>query len=445
MFYCIFTFILISSTVNKSSSTYDGGHWGHSLTTNGEYTFVVGGGQDITDHSFISLLHLPTELSCSLAQTVTGCQAIPGCSVCVDNLQTDQLIACYNASEAMSNSTAAICTECGGFLSIEDTSVECERLSRSCEQFESCGSCLSSDLALEMGCVWYLCKEQCVSPPSSSASSLLPNSSTIEQEGDSQCSYTTVNSTQSYVCILDLCALPSCTDCLAERNCRWLPFEIRENPIAFNGIVVATQIPEWGCYSVNVNNGIIRKFERDFSVSRCPAPCSSATSCSSCLLASSPTGGQERCVWAEYSQECLSVDSIPLTCSLGMCGPILSASEPCPTACVSRETCQLCLIDPSCVWVSNVAYGVPRCIELSELRAGTVDQLTEDEVVVYYDCPSGVSCYHYCHGNSERCVETGRVLEQNVEPVSGCLTQKEMYMYLYNVTSWYMYMYHSDY
>ena len=63
-------------------------------------------------------------------------------------------------------------------------------------------------------------------------------------------------------------------------------------------------------------------------------------------------------------------------------------------------------MDPSCVWLDNLPSGVPRCVEVGELKSGTLN-LTEHEIVVYYECPEGVSCYKYCHENSETCIRTG--------------------------------------
>ena len=377
--------------VNDSSPRV-GGHWGHTLVTDEEYVFIVGG-QIVPNDNLISLLHLPPQLSCSLARSITDCQAIPGCSPCTNSSLAGELIACFNisGSNISDSNTTSRCSNLGGDLvSTENSLSLCESSPFSCEQFDSCSGCLSTDLALEMGCVWCSCQERCYSLSSSSSCSC----------GSSH------NSTQLDICFLDRCAIPSCTDCQAKGDCRWLSRQIRDNPAVPLGILVNENAMEFGCYSEIIHSVIINQLRFDASVQFCPVPCSSATSCGSCVISSSPAGGPPRCVWAEYSQECMSSDLIPLACSLGNCGPVLSSVDKCPSLCAARMTCQLCLMDPSCVWLNNLENGAPRCVDTRDLRSGVVNQL-DNEVIVYNDCPVGVSCYRYCHGNSHRCVVSG--------------------------------------
>ena len=354
-------------------------------------------------YPLVSLLHLPPSLTCSLAQSTTQCRGIPGCSVCATDGQSDDFIACYNVSD--SNATL-FCTNSGGVLLIENnsTAVVCPNTPLSCADFESCSACLSTDAALKMGCVWCHCEERCMAAPSPSSSAVNLN-----------CSCPTVNSTQPDICYLDRCSSPSCMDCIAQRNCHWFSQRIRAVPNVPNHFQVFINVPEWGCYSSILQREILNSLERDISVDNCPSPCGTATSCTRCVALSSPAAGvQQTCVWAEYSRECLSNDLVPLACSLGgHCGPILSTVEQCPSPCVSRDTCELCLMDPGCVWLSNVANGAPRCVETRDLKSGVASQ-TANEVAVYLEvCPNGLTCRQFCHGNSERCIE-----EDSSNPVS---------------------------
>ena len=386
--------------VTRSSSCADDedGLWAHSLVTNGAGdVFVVGGLMgslsSSTDDPLLSLLHLPPTLSCSLAQSSDECLRIPGCSVCVTpNDQSTGFISCHNVS-ADSNATLH-CTDLGGVLLIESNSTAvCPNTPLTCEDFQSCGACLSTDIALELGCVWCHCEGRCIAPSNSTVS--CPNC-------------TTINSTQPDVCLLDRCSIPSCTDCKSQRGCEWLSRRIRANPDAPNHFHIFTNVPELGCYSTFLHREFYIQLGQDYSVRNCPNPCSTATSCSACVALSSPTAGHSQtCLWAEYSQECLSSDLVPLACSLGDCGPILSTTEQCPSPCGSRGTCELCLMDPSCVWLSNVANGVPRCVDGRDLKSGAVNQ-TANEITVYLEeCPFGITCQQFCHGNSELCLEEG--------------------------------------
>ena len=385
--------------VTRSSACADDVNelWAHSLVTNGGDIFIVGGLtaslSSFTDDPLVSLLHLPRSLTCSLAQSTTQCQGIPGCSMCITtDDQSNDFVACYNVS-ADSNATLD-CANLGGVLLIENNSTAaCPSTPLSCEDFQSCGACLSTDVSLELGCVWCYCHGRCIASSSWTAS--CPNC-------------TTVSSTQRDICLLDRCTFPSCEDCKAQIGCEWLSRQIREDSVVPNLFHVFPNNPEWGCYSTVLHREFVNQFGRDFSVSRCPSPCNTATSCSSCVALSSPTAGDsEMCIWAEYSQECLSSDIVPIACSLGNCGPILSTLEQCPSPCGSRGMCESCLMDPSCVWFSNVANGIPRCVETTDLKSGAVNQMANESAVYLEECPLGITCHQFCHGNSEQCREEG--------------------------------------
>ena len=361
--------------------------------------FVIGG-QDLSSDALVSLLHLPSppSLTCSLAQTTVDCLSIPGCSSCVSN-NTDNFITCYNASET---NAILLCSNQGGVLSLESNDTlspsSCQLEALTCEQFESCGACLSTDAALELGCVWCICEERCVPASPSDPTS----------NNTSSCPCATRNSTFPDVCILDNCAIPSCADCQAEGDCRWLSLRIRDNPAVPNSIVVLN-IQEWGCYSNHIHSVIVNQLHFDASVNSCPASCNRATSCDTCVAMMTPSGGNGTCVWAEYSRECLSSDVVPLSCSLGGCGPVLSSGAQCPSPCRSRDTCSECLKDPTCVWLNNEGGNLLLCVETRDVDSVLLDLPNDDVMVYYYECPLGMSCYQYCHGNSESCLVEGEV------------------------------------
>ena len=365
--------------VSMASSACLSGRWGHTLVSDGGHVFIVGGLGGGTDNDFISLLRLPPQPNCSLAQTITECQDMPGCSVCTSN-STNDFVACYGVSDS---NAPLRCSSLGGSLI---------RTCQSCDQFESCGACLSTDVALEMGCVWCSRNEQCVSPSSVN------------------CSGPTVNSSTPDVCYLDRCAFPSCSDCRSP-GCRWLSAQIRASPNVPNSIEVSTNIQEWGCYSDNIHRLIVNELIVDTSISSCYRPCSAATSCSTCVASPSPTGGPVTCVWAEYSQECMSSDLVPLACSRGECGPIVSSSEQCPKPCASRETCDSCLMYPRCAWLNNVANKTVRCVAGGDLlKSGILDHQSDDEIAIYFECPQ---CFSNCSGHGS-CVNNHLVCECDV-------------------------------
>ena len=323
--------------------------------------------------------------------------------MCNDDI-TEEFIACFSA---LDSNSSLLCSTLGGILSTsteaaDNSSLTCQTPPLSCEQFDSCSSCLSTDVAMEMGCVWCPCQARCSSSQTSTETAVTVT-----------CPCPTINSTQPEVCFLDRCAIPSCSDCQSEEGCQWLSHRIREDPNTHNGILVSSEVREWGCYSDLIRNVILNQLRLDVAFGTCVPPCRTATSCSSCIGLLSPSAGSATCVWAEYSHECMSSDLVPLACSMGECGPIL---QECPSPCVSHDTCQRCLMDPSCVWLSTLASGIPRCVDLRDLESGVVNR-TDDEVAVYYMCPHGVSCYQHCHGNSETCVQQGG-LDGNTDSVS---------------------------
>ena len=56
-------------------------------------------------------------------------------------------------------------------------------------------------------------------------------------------------------------------------------------------------------------------------------------------------------------------------------------------------------------------------MEIEDLDSD-LSNLPDDVMVYYYECPVGMSCYQYCHGNSEMCSLRGGGVEGGVNQVT---------------------------
>ena len=311
--------------------------WGHSAVKGDGDRILLTGGTNGSVVDSLFQLQVPLSLTCSLAQTASECDTIPSCRVCAS--RTDNVfLGCFNSSSVLTDSRT--CNGSDRTLLPESTQCLLRDPQAVCSQYSQCSQCLGTHTARELGCVWCSCQVgMCASSPQN-------------------CPCGTSYSEVSNACFLDVCSYPSCRDCLNDSSCAWISPQVTQNPVYPTRLTILPVSVEWGCYSKQINNLITGRFSIDFSLDVCLLPCSHATSCRDCVQATSPNAGPLTCVWASYSQTCMSTDVIPLFCSCGLCGRILTAQQECPVPCSAHVQCETCLHDPHCVWYRNATdYG----------------------------------------------------------------------------------------
>ena len=356
-------FFLFHLTIGDSIITSPPKLWGHksNVRTNGQ--IILSGGTNTHASDTIALLSAPTQLQCQLANTQTDCTNIPDCQACISSNNTD-FIGCYNTSNPLSLSA---CNSSNGMF-VPNANSACD-LQFSCSRFKTCGECLSVDLAISMGCLWCECNERCV-----------------DTQQDCACggARSVSNSSTPDVCYLEVCKLPSCKECTNHSHCQWLSIEIQRQPTNVNVIIVSRNPIKWGCYDQGIFDIIVKKLPQhaNNSLEVCPLSCNQHTSCSTCVVAYSPSGGQLMCVWSSYQRECMTVDTIPLLCAEGQCGAIVSTVEQCPQPCSELTTCDTCLQDSQCLWLYDPLSHDISCVDVTEELV-----LNETFEIFYFECP----------------------------------------------------------
>ena len=301
--------------------------WGHQSVSVGNYTIITGGHNGTTAVGSVATLWVPNPVECTLIHDPEECLNIPNCVLCHSNTSIFQPT-CYNqiqqgliCENPISNETSSCIPEVA------------------CSQFRSCRECLVTDVAHSSDCVWCSCDSTCVSALAQGS-----------------CSCETYDIDQSDVCFLDVCQLPSCDDCTNALGCNWISNNITQDSSNHNLLYVSESPVEWGCYSDLVYEALNQRGFPSTALEQCPVTCSQATSCTECVNLVNPNAGNLTCVWASYSELCLSADAIPLLCSDGMCSAILSAEEKCPSPCSNHLDCPSCLQNVRCKWNSEVGY-----------------------------------------------------------------------------------------
>ena len=337
--------------------------WGHAAALVDSH-IVVSGGFSATARDAISLLSLPDSLECSLAQTAEECLNIPNCAYC--EMSANSTVRCYNT-------TSLEAPTCSSTLGPRNQS--CDTRSQ-CSNFATCRQCLSVDTARLLGCVWCGCPR-------------LPG--VCIAAGMDDCSCNVANSSNPGACYLDSCESPSCTRCMESEECRWIGNTIVVNRNDYFIIIVSDVPEEWGCYSSLIQNAIMNRLpDSNTLLPQCPPSCSEATSCTSCVQATNPNAGNVTCVWASYTQQCISPDAVPLLCSEGTCGYVVTNSTvgecSVPDPCSKSTSCVSCLQNPRCGWYQPRGQTLGVCSNIS------TPLLQQDHGYYYLECPPVDEC-----------------------------------------------------
>lgn len=328
--------------------------WGHSVAAISEDRLVIIGGTDGQVLESVDVLHNLNNL-CSLATTESQCQLLSGCFPC-GNLTDDSLIGCFAEN---------ICTELGGEL-LSPSFLPSVR----CNSFTSCKECLITEASRTSNCTWCICD----------------NATTCTLPSDCSC-HSGDSETPDILCMLDECDYPSCQECQSNSNCTW--FGVRNTTASSSTLGVGH------CLRSPSNNS---SFGADInsSINECPTSCTKLTSCSQCVSSKSSHSGSLGCVWATYSSECMSKDSIPLLCISGICGVIIHSLDQCKPTCSERKNCRECQSSPECVWLPTTNAPLGQCFNVVDVNS-SVEKL---------------KC-HDCHGDCQQngqCLRTGECL-----------------------------------
>ena len=348
--------------------------WGASATDVGGLLVVSGGVNTVgRGVGAVWRIAVPRTHNCSSIESLDLCRVVPDCVVCTLKVQNESFVSgkftCRNSSEVTDDSNC--------FSPTEQPS--------ECSLFSSCQTCMSSDVAQRLGCKWCVCRgdTRCV----------LGVSECVAQSPFVLCAaYDITNPEQ---CLLDVCAIPSCSDCQADSTCNWIGNSFSHELTNDRGLIISDDEVEWGCYSDVILNAINAQLpQANTLVLECPLPCSTASSCRDCVNASrySPNGGDLHCVWAQNTHQCLSRDVVPFFCSDGLCGTIVTSIESSSTSspCFQHLFCHSCLQHINCVWAHNSSASstVGECISLDKLVEAEEDGYTYS----YLQCPVMKEC-----------------------------------------------------
>ena len=348
--------------------------WGHRSTSIGDYQLLVSGGTSGEIVESVDVIHNVNNL-CSLATTVSQCFSLSECFAC-GNTTANTLVSCFVAT----NFSEDVCMELGG-EHVENSF----HSDLSCGSFTDCKECLISDVSRALNCTWCLCD----------------NVTTCTLPSDCLC--TSEDFRTPEVCVLDVCKYSACDLCLSDTSCAWLGASLTMDEVRHDLLNVSSTFVEWGCYSSSINEIIIES-DRNFSLKVCPKSCNTLTSCDECVSSNSSHGGSLKCIWASYSGECMSEDSIPLLCATGICGSIITSSDQCRPACSQKRSCNECQMSPECIWVpaSNNQQGM--CFNIADVQGSSVEKL-----VKCFDCHEDCEKYGWCLYTGECLCEFGFV------------------------------------
>ncbi len=311
---------LVIPLTSRSPHTITGPvHWGHSVVLIDQSNALVSGG--ISNGMASDSLQLLSPLTCDSITDSSGCSLLPYCVTCING--TD-FVRCYHSNES------GLCSDMVRPYDPDQYDVTPHQFV--CSQFTNCLECLSFDVAMEMGCVWSRCDARC-----------LNSNATIS------CDHTARNyDDQLGVCLIDVCAYASCSECVSDTSCGWSSVSIGTNLEQERFTVL--DFTEWGCYANGLNNALRNELNMPVTVATCPSPCSLATTCSECVQSDSSGAGSFHCVWETFTETCVQLDLSPLLCSEGLCGGFVTNSNQCPPPCSAYSDCAGCQGNTLCAW-----------------------------------------------------------------------------------------------
>ena len=322
---------------------------------------MITGGSSGQTIETVDILHNINSL-CTWATTESQCHSLSECVAC-GNISNSTWVGCF---------TGDICSELG-----------LERLSPAtptslvCGVFETCQQCLMGDVSRALDCTWCLCDNSTICT--------LP----------SDCVCRKANYTAPAHCILDVCKHSNCQECSSGSECVWLGASISRVMYSSNhDLLDVSTSGEWDCFSSHINK-VVESTLGDLSLATCPIPCTRHNSCSQCVPSNSSHSGPLKCVWASYSSECMSEDSIPLLCVSGSCGTIVSTPNECIPSCSERLTCSECQSSLECSWQPYNHGQQGMCHHVTDMANAAIDK------VECIPCPKACEEHGTCLSSGE--------------------------------------------
>ena len=144
------------------------------------------------------------------------------------------------------------------------------------------------------------------------------------------------------------CSASDCTKCVDTRKCVWTRQILRSSEWSWK--LHSKPVYDWNCVRKQIVNTSATSYKVVSSPpEQCPLPCTSHRSCETCLESIGGEGGFQECKWSMTKNLCFSPAHSHLLCFGGVCGPILSGDpKVCPIPCSSMTSCSSCLQNPSC-------------------------------------------------------------------------------------------------
>jgi len=346
--------------------------WGHTSTEAVTGNVVIAGGASGQTIETVNIFHNVNSL-CSWAATEPQCHSLSGCVAC-GNASDNTWVGCFADED--------ICSELGAIrLSLAVPS------SLVCGSFQTCQQCLMGDVSQALNCTWCLCDNTTICT--------LPY----------DCSCQKADFTAPASCLLDICKHASCQECSSDSDCEWLGAKISRSNHSLNHdlLEVSSTFEKWDCFSSHINS-LVKSAVGDFSLATCPIPCTRHNSCSQCVSSNSSHNGPLKCMWASFSAECMSEDSIPLLCASGSCGTIVSTSNKCTPSCLERDTCSKCQSSPECLWQPYSRGQPERCHHVTEEANSKIGDRVE-----CIPCPNSCEEHGTCLSSGECLCDFGFV------------------------------------
>ncbi|KAL5012356.1 hypothetical protein ScPMuIL_010907 [Solemya velum] len=329
--------------------------------------YVIGGFDNMV-HSELIKLVLPSD-PCSFYEDTDVCLAAVGCSACILTLPDGKnQTVCSTSGEAMQNR----CLELNATLI---SGVECNmdwHLRRECTSFKHCSQCLAVYPQFKTAspvCQW------CTNCPDSMC---IPQGKACEVENECP-GISQHDISDAGKCMEHTCQATDCDKCVNAGVCMWTQQIARSSELKRVLSLQATY--NWTCVMESLKGSLTRLVEI-IPPDECPARCYTYKSCSSCLSSRGSEGGAMKCMWSEQLQECVPPAYIPIHCSGGECGFMISGApssfcsgndcdylkrqqveKKCPHPCWEHKTCATCIKTQGCGWCAFSGFnGVGVCI-----------------------------------------------------------------------------------
>lgn len=352
------------------------------------------GGWNGGANSMLTRISIPEDICRLWSTRKYMCRHFMGCSFCTIKSEEDPKMYC------VSDNQKEVCQPPTNTTVAFNKGAVCDdewMSRRNCSTFKTCSSCLASwpshsETTPSPVCQWCE-REDCVS-------SCVPAGTDCAKDFNWCQKHTSVGLLQE--CPLSKCHILKCEECFEAENCEW----------------VINDLGTTQCISKDA----IQK--HDYKIlGKCPEPCDSFTSCSTCLDVESEN--PKNCRWSTQLNACIYPNLNQIYCAFGVCGLVLDSKniDHCPEPCSTHTQCSTCLSHAHCAWCGrNNTNGDGICTEefpedlaqyfpetICEIVYLAASNITGDKFSWnYMECPAEDECangHHNCNPKSQKCVD----------------------------------------